>query len=150
LAGKLPRRLEAAVFVTIHLSSQFGSDLDGLLARAGPLPVRFAADGEPIEKNRIYLAPPARHLLIERDRVALGIGPRENNARPSIDRMMRSAGLCCGSRAIGAVLTGALGDGAAGLWALKRCGGITVVQDPKDAAFPEMPENALRLSNADR
>jgi len=150
LAGKMPRGLDAAIFITIHLSSQYRSDLDTILTRAGPLPVGFATDGEPIEKGRIYLAPPARHLLIERDRVALGVGPRENNSRPSIDPMMRSAAVCCGARAIGVVLTGALGDGAAGLWALKRCGGIAVVQDPEDAAFAEMPQTALRRSNADR
>jgi two-component system chemotaxis response regulator CheB len=150
LAGQLPRGLEAAIFVTIHLSSQFRSDLDELIARAGPLRARFAVDNEPVETGRIYLARPGRHLLIESDRVVLGVGPRENNFRPSIDPMMRSAGLCCGSRAIGVVLTGALGDGAAGLRALKHCGGITVVQDPADAAFAEMPQAALRRSNADR
>src|SRR5215472_11496678 len=65
LAGKMPRGLDAAIFITIHLSSQYRSDLDTILTRAGPLPVGFATDGEPIEKGRIYLAPPARHLLIE-------------------------------------------------------------------------------------
>lgn len=60
--------------------------------------------------------------------------------------MFRSARLCCGSRSIGVVLTGTLGDGAAGLQALKQCSGVTVVQDPTDATFSEMPENALRLA----
>jgi two-component system, chemotaxis family, protein-glutamate methylesterase/glutaminase len=63
--------------------------------------------------------------------------------------MFRSCALCCAPRTIGAVLTGTLGDGAAGLSALKHCGGITVVQDPSDAAFPEMPTTALTRSKPD-
>jgi len=97
-------------------------------------------------KEVIYIAPPECHLLVESEQLRLGSGPRENNARPALDPLFRSAGLCCGPRAIGAVLTGTLGDGAAGLSALKQCGGITVVQDPSDAAFPEMPTTALTCS----
>jgi hypothetical protein len=51
--------------------------------------------------------------------------------------------------AIGVVLTGTLGDGASGLTAIEQTGGVTVVQNPKDAAFPEMPENAIRRNNPD-
>jgi two-component system, chemotaxis family, protein-glutamate methylesterase/glutaminase len=57
--------------------------------------------------------------------------------------MFRSAALCCGARTIGVVLTGALRDGASGLWALKESGAITVVQDPSDADVPDMPRAAL-------
>jgi len=91
----------------------------------------------------IYFAPPGRHLLVESDELRLGSGPRENNARPALDPLFRSTGLCCGPRAIGSILAAPLGDGAAGLSAPKQCGGITVVQDPSDAAIPEMPTTAL-------
>jgi len=63
--------------------------------------------------------------------------------------MFRSAAVCCGPRTIGLVLTGYLHDGTSGLNAIKRCGGITVVQDPADAAYPEMPRNALEVTRAD-
>ncbi len=143
MARKLPPDFSAAVLVTIHMSAHHQSELDLLLSRNGPLPAYFARDGETYAKSCIYIAPPDRHLLVEGDALRLGSGPRENNSRPAIDPMLRSAALCCGARSIGVVLTGTLGDGASGLWALDQCGGISVVQDPKDAKFAEMPLNAL-------
>jgi two-component system chemotaxis response regulator CheB len=143
LAKRLPRNFPAAVLVTLHLPSHTRSGLDELLTRAGHLPAVFGRDGDSIEEGRIHIARPGRHLLLDDDRLLLGNGPRENNARPAIDPMLRSVALCCGVRAIGAVLTGTMGDGASGLWAVQQCGGMTVVQDPSDAAFPEMPLNAM-------
>ena len=149
LVGKFPRDLPASVLVVLHLPSQFRSELDAILTGSGPLPAGFAADGEPLNRGRIYIGHPGSHLIADGDRLRLGLGPRENNARPAIDPMLRSVGLCCGPRAVGVVLTGTLGDGAAGLVALKQCGGITVVQDPDDAAYPEMPIAALRRAKPD-
>jgi len=113
------------------------------------LPASFAKNGDVLKKSRIYVAPPDRHLIVEGDRISLGEGPRENNARPAIDPMLRSAAVCCGSRTVGVVLTGTLGDGASGLWTIRQGGGITVVQDPKDAAFAEMPLAALHRAKPD-
>jgi two-component system chemotaxis response regulator CheB len=143
LARMLPSNLPATVLVTIHLSPHFKSELDQILARVGPLPARFVREGEKYKKGHIYIAPPDRHLLVDGDQLWLGSGARENNTRPAIDPMLRSAALCCGARSIGVVLTGTQGDGAAGLWSLDQCGGFSVVQDPKDAAFADMPLNAL-------
>ena len=149
LAKNLPARFPASILVTLHLPAHTRSVLDELLSRAGVLPASFAADGEVLRKGRIYLAPAGSHLIVQGERLALGNGPRENNARPSIDPMFRSAALCCGSRTIGIVLTGTLGDGASGLWAIKQAGGITLVQDPHEAAFPEMPQTALSYVEPD-
>jgi two-component system, chemotaxis family, protein-glutamate methylesterase/glutaminase len=114
LAEKLPSDFPASVLLTIHLPSHSRSALDDLLSSRGPLPARFARDGESLRKSRIYIAPPDRHLLVDGDRLSLGEGPRENNARPAIDPMLRSAAVCCGSRAVGAVLTGTLGTAPPG------------------------------------
>ena len=143
LAKHFPANFPASVLVTVHLAREFNSSLDEILSRAGPLKVQFATDGQPLRKSCIYLAPPDRHLLLNGDYLQLGSGPRENNFRPAVDAMLRSTALCCGGRAIGVILTGTMGDGASGLWALHTCGGITVVQDPNDAKFSEMPETAL-------
>jgi two-component system chemotaxis response regulator CheB len=147
LAARFPADLPASVLMTIHLSGHGQSSLDEILTRAGPLPASFAKHGEVAQRRRIYIAPSGRHLLLDGDRLSLGAGPRENNVRPAIDPMLRAAALCCGHRTIGIVLTGTQGDGASGLWAINQCGGTTVVQDPQDAAFPEMPMAALNKAN---
>jgi len=149
LAKHFHPQFPASVLVTIHLASHVNSALDELLSRSGPLPAQFAGDGDVMKKGRIYVAPPNRHLIADGYRLALGEGARENNARPGIDPMLRSAAVCCGARTVGVVLTGTLGDGASGLWAVKRAGGISVVQDPKDAEFSEMPRTALNRAQPD-
>jgi two-component system, chemotaxis family, protein-glutamate methylesterase/glutaminase len=149
LCTRLPAHLPATILITQHLPSHPASSLDQILSRAGPLPATFAQEGDALRKGQIFLAPPGCHLIADRDRLLLGKGPRENNARPAIDPMLRSVGVCCGPRAIGVVLTGTLGDGAAGLKAVQQCGGISVVQDPDDAAFPEMPRTAINRSIPD-
>jgi two-component system, chemotaxis family, protein-glutamate methylesterase/glutaminase len=149
LAKRFPRDFPAAVLVTIHLPSHVRSALDDVLSAAGSLHAQFARDGDTVRKGSIYIAPPDRHLLLDGERLSLGEGPRENNARPAIDPMLRSSALCCGGRAIGVVLTGTLGDGASGLWAIRHGGGIAVVQDPKNAAFSEMPMTALNRAKPD-
>jgi two-component system, chemotaxis family, protein-glutamate methylesterase/glutaminase len=149
LASGLRPDLPAAVMVAMHLRGDIRSGLAQVIDRSGPLPAVFARDYEKIEHGRIYLAPPDQHLLIYGDTLRLGRGPRENHARPAIDPMFRSAAVCCGPRTIGLVMTGYLNDGASGLHAIKRCGGVTVVQDPADAAIPEMPRNAMKRVEAD-
>lgn len=151
LASRLPRDFPAAILAVIHIQSGWRSSLDTILTHAGPLPVAFARDGDEIVPGRIYIGPPDTHLLVSHngERLALGHGPHENNARPAIDPLFRSIAVCCGLRAIGVILTGALGDGASGLRALKTCGALTVVQDPNDAAVSDMPNAALSQVHPD-
>jgi two-component system chemotaxis response regulator CheB len=149
LASEFPRDFPASVLAVIHLSARYQSSLDSILTQAGPLPARFAKDEMTIEPAHIYIAPPDSHLIVDGDKLRLGRGPRENNTRPAIDPLFRSAALCCGYRAVGAVLTGTLGDGASGLHTLHEYGGRTVVQNPVDAAFSGMPEAALTRFSPD-
>jgi two-component system chemotaxis response regulator CheB len=141
----LPPDLPAAVLVVQHVSPTSRSAMPEILSRAGPLPVMPARDGDPIRRGTIVVAPPDLHLLVSPDgqRICLRRGPLENRTRPAIDPLFRSAAVSRGPRVIGAVLSGMLDDGTAGLVAVKACGGISVVQDPEDAAWPDMPRNAL-------
>jgi two-component system chemotaxis response regulator CheB len=142
LLAELPSDFSASLFIVQHTSPRAGN-LDKVLARRARLPLHHARDGEPFERGAIYLAPPDRHLLLEPKTVRVVRGPRENCVRPAIDPLFRSAAAHYGPRVVGVVLTGLRDDGTAGLQAIHRSGGITVVQDPEDAAFPDMPRTAL-------
>ena len=143
LAAGLSASLPAAVFVVLHIPPHSPSQLASILARAGPLPVETASDHAPIRPGRIYVAVPDRHLLLEGNRIRVPRGPKENRARPAVDVLFRSAAYQFGQRVIGAVLSGNLDDGTAGLWAVKDRGGIALVQTPEEAPFPSMPQSAL-------
>jgi len=143
LAGALPRDLAAAVFVVVHFPAHATSVLPRIISRRGGLRAEHAVDGAPIEPGCVYVAPPDRHLLVERGHMRLVRGPRENNARPAIDPLFRSAARAYGARVIGVVLTGNLDDGTAGLMSIRSAGGLTVVQSPDDAMYPGMPASAI-------
>src|SRR5690242_6639024 len=143
ILARLPSDLPAAVFIVLHIPAQGIGILATVASAAGKLPVRQADSGMAIENGHIYLAAPDHHLLISQSGIMLGRGPRENLVRPAIDPLFRSAALHYGPRVIGVVLSGLLADGAAGLNAIKRCGGVALVQDPKDAIADEMPFCAL-------
>ena len=149
IASALPPGLPASIFVVLHQPPNGTSVLPALLSRAGPLPATHAKDGELIRRGHIYVAPPDLHMLIEDRRIRLARGPRENRHRPSADPLFRSAARYSRERAVGVILTGSLDDGSAGLLAIKRNGGIAVVQDPNDALFSGMPQNALAVTVVD-
>jgi two-component system, chemotaxis family, protein-glutamate methylesterase/glutaminase len=143
LASTLPPNMPAALFVVLHTSPWRRSDLPEILTRSGPLPAVHARDNGSLHAGRIYVAPPDYHLLIEGQRTMLWRGPKENRSRPAVNTLFRSAAGAYGSRVTGVVLTGALEDGSAGLWWIRRYGGAAVVQDPDEATFPDMPRTAL-------
>jgi two-component system chemotaxis response regulator CheB len=143
LVAELPVDLPAALFVVWHLAPGAKSVLPAVLSRSGRLPAASPADGDPIVRGRIYVAPSDHHMLLERDFIRVAKGPKENRFRPAIDPLFRSAAYVFGSRAVGIVLSGALDDGTAGLWAIKLRGGTAIVQDPADALHRSMPLNAM-------
>jgi two-component system chemotaxis response regulator CheB len=143
LVHHVPPDFPAAIVAVVHISSHSPSLLPAILSAAGPLPAKAAEDREPMTEGKIYVAPPDRHLLIERGRLRLTRGPRENRVRPSVDTLFRSAAVDLGSRVVGVILSGALDDGTAGLWAIKDRGGVAIVQEPTEAEFPDMPRSAL-------
>jgi two-component system chemotaxis response regulator CheB len=149
LVGGLPADLPAAVFVVLHLSARSRGYLPQILARAGPLPVAHAQEGEPIQPGRIVVAPPDHHLTMADGRVQVHRGPTEHGLRPAIDPLFRTAARVFGPRVVGVILSGLREDGTAGLIAVKLAGGLAIVQDPAEAAFPDMPRSVLRYLEVD-
>jgi two-component system, chemotaxis family, protein-glutamate methylesterase/glutaminase len=149
LVRGLPAEFSGALFIVLHSAPEAPARLAAILARGSALPVAHAMDGETVEAGRVYVAAPDRHLILRRGHVHLSRGPRENGSRPAIDPLFRSAARVHGSRTVGVVLTGTLDDGTAGLLAVEAAGGVTVVQDPEEAPFPDMPRNALTYVRVD-
>jgi two-component system chemotaxis response regulator CheB len=143
VVAQLPKDIDAAVFVVIHVPRNAKSVLPRILQRAGELPAMHVLDEASIEAGTIYVAPPDRHLLIKPGRVTATSGPRENGHRPAVDPLFRSAAESYGRSVIGVILSGNLDDGTSGLAAIKRQGGTAIVQDPEDAVHNGMPLSAV-------
>lgn len=138
------QEIDASLFIVLHLSRTSISDF--LLHRLQPnttLRCEIAEEDMAIERGHIYIAPPNQHLLVKRGKIILGRGPEENRWRPSVDVLFRSAAAAYSTRVIGVVLTGSLDDGTAGMLAIKRSGGKSIVQDPNDAEYPDMPLSVI-------
>jgi two-component system chemotaxis response regulator CheB len=145
----LPADLPASVLVVLHVPAHGTSVLPQLLSRAGALEAQHAVDAERVRRRRIYVAPPDHHMILRDSVVNVVLGPRENNHRPAIDPLFRSAARVYSKRVIGVVLSGASDDGTAGLLAIRARGGLTIVQDPEDAVYPSMPLSALQYVQPD-
>jgi two-component system, chemotaxis family, protein-glutamate methylesterase/glutaminase len=146
----LPAGVATPVFVVLHLPREKPSLLVSIFTPKCALPVREAEDKEPVEPGTVYFAPPDYHLLIdEGPTLALSADEAVHFSRPSIDVLFESAADIYGARLLGIILTGASEDGAAGLDAIRRAGGCTVVQQPETAQVATMTEAALKRGPAD-
>jgi two-component system chemotaxis response regulator CheB len=142
--------MNIAVFVVLHYSKKaVGEMIVKRLQKQTPFTCKIPKHGELIRPNHIYLAKPDHHLLVKKTKILIGKGPMENRYRPSIDALFRSGAVAFSRQAIGIVLTGMLEDGASGMQAIKRSGGICIVQDPNEAKYPDMPEAVMQQIEPD-
>lgn len=149
LVRSLPADIPAAIFVVIHIAAHSKSVLPQIFQRRGYLPATHPQDGEKIQHGKIYVAPPDFHLLIKPGYVNLAHGPKENRHRPAVDPLFRSAARAYTNRVVGIILSGSLDDGTAGLLAIKKVGGIAIVQDPEEALYDGMPGSAIENVEVD-
>jgi len=144
LLPAFPANCQAAVLVVVHLPRERPSLLVDLFAPQCLLRVREAQDKEPVEAGTVYFAPPDYHLLVEEGpQLALSVDEPVHFSRPSIDVLFESAADVYREHLMGVILTGASQDGAAGLRAIRRAGGMAIVQDPASAEASLMPRAAL-------
>ena len=146
---KLPEDFPLPVVIVQHRSKDSDAGLCDFLCRYSALPVSEPNDKDWILEGHVYLAPSDYHLLITEGHFALSTDAPVAFARPSIDLLFESTADEYGTRAIGVILTGTNSDGARGLAKIKSRGGITIVEDPQEAAFPEMPQAATESSEVD-
>ena len=143
LVGQLPAGLPASIFVALHIAPDGPNELPAILTRSGPIPAHYPTNNEVFEPGHIYVAPPDLHLFLESDRIHVWRGPKENMHRPAVNVLFRSAAVAYRARVAGAILSGTMDDGSTGLWWIKHYGGVTIVQDPSDAKFPDMIYSVL-------
>jgi two-component system chemotaxis response regulator CheB len=144
LLGALPTDFAIPVVVVQHRSKDSERLLVQLLQDATDLQVCEIEDKDPLIAGRVHVAPANYHVLIEDGYASLTVEEPVRFSRPSIDVMFSSAADTYRSAAIGVVLTGANEDGARGLAHIAKRGGRALVQDPKTAEIPIMPDAAIR------
>jgi len=131
------------IVVVQHLDPRHKSQLAQLLARKTRKLVKEAEDGEPIQRGTVYIGPPDEHLLVTRDKIQLAHSRLVRFSRPSIDLMFVAVAATYGKKAIGVILSGSNRDGANGIAAIKRAGGVTIAQHPATAEYRVMPQAAI-------
>src|SRR3954447_26474884 len=141
--------LPATLFIALHTAENSPKLLADIFSKSTPLPVRYPHDRDPIELGTVYVAVPDRHLFVKPGEIRLVRGPKENNFRPSVDPLFRSAAQAYGERVVGVVLTGGLDDGTHGLLQIKWRGGTAIAQSPDDAIEPSMPRSAIERAGVD-
>ncbi len=147
---RLPVDFSLPVIIVQHISPQSDNYMIKHFNGISEITVKEADEKETALPGHAYFAPPNYHLLVEEDfTFSLSVENRVNYSRPSIDVLFESAIDAYCSSLIGIILTGANNDGSKGLKKIKDCGGLTIVQDPKTAEVPAMPEAAIKLSKPD-
>ena len=150
IVTELPADFPAAIVVCQHLDPSQRSLVPQIFARRSHLPVEAAVDGMKVTRGHVYLAPPDRHILINRDgTVSLTQTELVNFVRPSADLLFESVAAAYGERAIAVVLTGSGKDGSMGVAAIKRRGGTVIVQGETSSEFFGMPAAAIRTGTVD-
>ena len=132
-----------AIVVVQHLDPRHKSQMAGLLSRKTGKAVKEAEDGDPLVPKTVYIGPPDEHLLVLRGKIQLAHSRLIRFSRPSIDMMFGSVAATYGNQAIGVILSGSNRDGADGITAIKRAGGVTMAQDPATAEYRVMPQAAI-------
>jgi len=145
----LPPRTGMAFVVVQHLSPDFKSLMDELLARHTELPILLVEDGMPVEADHIYLIPPKKEMIISSGRLLLSERDRDQELTLPIDVFFRSLAQDCGQRAVAIVLSGGGTDGSRSLRDVHEAGGTIMVQSVESAQFDGMPRSAIDTGLAD-
>jgi two-component system chemotaxis response regulator CheB len=146
----LPAGFALPVLVVLHIGEPFGSAFAEWLDGQSPHRAGFARDGQRLHERGVWLAPPGRHLIVRGGRLHLSDAPERHSCRPSVDVLFESIARECGATAAACLLTGMGRDGADGLLAIHRAGGLTIAQDEASCVVHGMPREAVRIGAAAR
>jgi two-component system CheB/CheR fusion protein len=144
----LPAKSGLAYVVVQHLDPEHESILAELLGRATAIPVTFAKDGQSIERDHVYVMPRDAGVIVEGGKLRL-VTAEPRGTRLPINTFLTSLAEDQGENAVGIVLSGTGSDGAIGMGAVKRHGGLTLAQLPSDAHYESMPQAAIATGMVD-
>lgn len=149
--GALPEDFPLPIVITLHVGGEIGESPAAWLKHHCRLAVATAADGEPLprpDRSRVIIAPAGSHLIVAQGCLRLSAGPERNSCRPSIDVLFESLAAELGAATIAGLLTGMGRDGAEGLLAIRRAGGVTLAQDEQSSVVFGMPKAAIEIGAA--
>jgi two-component system, chemotaxis family, CheB/CheR fusion protein len=149
LLNHLPVDTGMAFVLIQHLAPTQPSLLTPLLAKATAMPVVEVQDGMEVTPDRVYVIPPNTDMVLAGNHLELSLREKIHGKYLPVDRFFKSLATHRQNRAIAVVLTGADGDGAIGLAAVKEAGGITFAQDIASAKFEGMPHQAISTGRVD-
>jgi two-component system chemotaxis response regulator CheB len=146
----LPSAFRLPILLVVHVGEAFGFAFAEWLEDAGGRPVRLARHGEPLSggEGQVVMAPPGHHLVVNHGTLELNRGPERHSCRPSVDVLFESLAVRTGPRVLACLLSGMGRDGAQGLLAVHRAGGVTIAQDEASSVVYGMPGEAVRLGAA--
>lgn len=150
LVSALGTGLPATVVCVFHLGPHGPSLLPSILSRRAHVPIAAAVDGAALYLGYAYVAPPGKHLVAGARALHLVEGPPVHFVKPSADVLFESAAEAFGTRLASVILSGSGADGATGTQAVHERGGLTLVQDPREAEFDRMPASAIATGQVDR
>jgi len=150
---KLPANSPGIVIVQ-HMPERFTAAFARRLNDLCEVEIKEAADGDPVLRGHVLIAPGDRHLLLERQgaryHVSVRTGPLVSRHRPSVDVLFRSAARSAGSNAMAVIMTGMGDDGARGMLEMHQAGAYTVAQDEATSVVFGMPKEAIARGGVDR
>ena len=145
---RLPADYPLPVIVVQHRSKDQKNLLEEVLQSKCKIRIKQADEKENIEPGFVYIAPPDYHLLVEAVKTfSLSSDEPVNFSRPSIDVLFETAAMVFKDTLIGIILTGTNSDGASGIVAVNKYGGLTIAQNPDEAQFSFMPEAAIKTNS---
>ncbi len=149
MASELPADLPASLFVALHTAPEFLSPLPELLSQRGRLKALHPDHNQEIRHGCIYIAPADTQMLVRPGHIAVVRGPKENDHRPAVDALFRTAARSYGPRVVGVVLSGYQDCGTAGMMSIKARAGVSVAQAPGSALAPDMPRSVIERVGVD-
>ncbi|MBI4559805.1 MAG: chemotaxis-specific protein-glutamate methyltransferase CheB [Candidatus Hydrogenedentes bacterium] len=148
----VPAGYPVPILLVVHIGSPFGTAFAEWLDAETPHRVACARDGESLSHGagRVIIAPPDRHLLVQRGRLVLTSDAPRHSCRPSVDVLFESVAREYGAASAGCLLTGMGRDGALGLLEMRRSGALTIAEDESTCVVYGMPREAIQIGAAER